>query len=137
MKITAKVAYASQAVLLLALRPPSQRIQAKEIAESQQIPLKFLEQILIQLKNAGLVKSIRGASGGYLLGRPAEDISLRDVVEAVEGEVRMLDVDLNDATIERIWLDIEEDLVAQLESISIQNIVNRKLRDNQILSFDI
>ncbi len=65
MKITARAEYASVAVLELALHFNSGQIQAKEIADRQNIPLKFLEQILIQLRNAGLVKSVRGAAGGY------------------------------------------------------------------------
>ena len=63
MKITARVEYATLAVFELALQAGLQRVQAKEVSEKQQIPLKFLEQILIQLKNGGLVRSVRGAGG--------------------------------------------------------------------------
>ena len=84
MKITARTEYATLAVLELALREGASHIQAKEIAERQSIPLKFLEQILSQLRTAGVVRSVRGASGGYSLARAASKISLKDVVAAVE-----------------------------------------------------
>jgi Rrf2 family protein len=85
MKITARVEYAVLALFELALNSRERQVQAREISERQKIPLRFLEQIMIQLKKAQLVKSVRGAAGGYLLGRSPADITLRDVVEAVEG----------------------------------------------------
>jgi Rrf2 family protein len=138
MRITARVAYASLAVFELALQPPSDRIQAKQVAEKRQIPLKFLEQILIQLKNSGIVKSVRGASGGYLLARSADDITLKDIVDAVEGGVRMLESELEgDQTLAAVWMEIEQEFMEKLDSITIQNLINRSFRENQILSFEI
>jgi Rrf2 family protein len=137
MKITAKVGYASLAIVRLALQPQSERLQAREIAEAQGIPLKFLEQILIQLKNAGLVRSIRGAGGGYLLGRPADQITLRDLLEAVEGEFRLIDVEIGDATVREIWQAVEEDVVKRLEAVTVQMMVDQKLQKNQILNYEI
>jgi len=138
MRITARVAYASLAVFELALQPPSDRVQAKQIAEKRQIPLKFLEQILIQLKNSGIVKSIRGASGGYLLAKSADDITLKDIVDAVEGGVRMLESELEgDPTLSNVWAEIEQEFLDRLDSITIQSLVTRSFRENQILSFEI
>ena len=138
MRITARVAYASLAVFELALQPPSDRVQAKHIAEKRQIPLKFLEQILIQLKNSGIVKSIRGASGGYLLAKSADDITLKDIVDAVEGGVRMLESELEgDPTLSNVWAEIEQEFLDRLDSITIQSLVTRSFRENQILSFEI
>jgi Rrf2 family protein len=138
MRITARVAYASLAVFELALQPPTERVQAKQIAEKRQIPLKFLEQILIQLKNSGIVKSVRGASGGYLLARPADDITLKDIVDAVEGGVRMLESELEgDRTLSSVWAEIEKEFLDRLDSITIQSLVTRSFRENQILSYEI
>jgi Rrf2 family protein len=138
MRITARVAYASLAVFELALQSPTERIQAKQVAEKRQIPLKFLEQILIQLKNADIVKSVRGASGGYLLARPAEDITLKDIVDAVEGGVRMLESELEgDPTLAAVWTEIEQEFMERLDSISVQSLVNRSFREKQILTFEI
>jgi Rrf2 family transcriptional regulator, cysteine metabolism repressor len=90
MKFSAKVQYACLAVIALARchqhDPP---IRARAIAENYQIPENYLAQILIQLKAAGLVSSTRGASGGYRLARAAENISLREVLHAIEGPEEM------------------------------------------------
>jgi Rrf2 family protein len=137
MKITARAEYASLAILELALRFNSGQVQAKEIADRQQIPLKFLEQILIQLRNAGLVRSIRGASGGYLLARPPDEISLKDVVEAVEGELNIIDSKLDDRTLRTVWSEIQNDFLSRLAGVSIQQLLNRKLKESQILDFQI
>jgi Rrf2 family protein len=137
MKITARAEYASVAVLELALHFNSGQIQAKEIADRQNIPLKFLEQILIQLRNAGLVKSVRGAAGGYLLARPPEQVSLKDVVEAVEGELNIVDAKLAERTLRTVWAEIQRDFLLRLDSVSIQSLVTRKLRENQVPDFQI
>jgi Rrf2 family transcriptional regulator, cysteine metabolism repressor len=137
MKITARAEYASLAILELALRFNSGQVQAKEIADRQQIPLKFLEQILIQLRNAGLVRSVRGASGGYLLARSPEEISLKDVVEAVEGELNIIDSKLDDRTLRNVWTEIQEDFLTRLDAVSIQQLINRKLKERRVLDFQI
>ena len=138
MRITARVAYASLAVFELALQPPSARIQAKQISEKRIIPLKFLEQILIQLKNADIVRSVRGAAGGYLLARSPDDITLKDIVDAVEGGVRVLETELEgEPTLSSVWSEIEHEFMLKLDSISIQSLVSRSFRENQILSFEI
>jgi len=112
MKITARVEYAVLALFELALKASGLPVQAREISEAQGIPLRFLEQILIQLKKAGLVRSVRGAAGGYLLGKPASDMSLRDVVEAVEGELTLLDPRLPpESIVSRVWREIENELL--------------------------
>jgi len=138
MRITARVAYASLAVFELAVQPPAERVQAKQIAKKRQIPLKFLEQILIQLKNSGIVKSVRGAAGGYLLARSAYDITLKDIVDSVEGGVRMLESELEgDPTLSAVWAEIEQEFLERLSSFTIQDLINRSFREKQILSFEI
>jgi Rrf2 family protein len=137
MKITARAEYASLAILELALNYNSGHIQAKEIAERRQIPPKFLEQILIQLRNSGLIQSLRGASGGYFLARPPEQITLREVVEAVEGELSIVDAKIDDKTLVRVWGEIQENFLKSLEKITVQKLVNRKLKERGILDFQI
>jgi Rrf2 family protein len=86
MKLSAKAEYACLAMLELAqrtLEDPPARI--REIAGPSRIPERYLVQILLRLKGAGLVQSVRGASGGYHLARPAERISLLDVLSAIDG----------------------------------------------------
>ena len=86
MKISAKAEYACLAVLALARsRPEDAPLRIREIAEAHGIPERYLVQILLQLKGAGLVVSTRGAAGGYRLARPADQISVGEVLGAIDG----------------------------------------------------
>src|ERR1700677_216140 len=86
MKISAKAEYACLAVLSLARQgPASSPLHIREISQEHGIPERYLVQILLQLKGAGLVASTRGAAGGYRLARPASSISLSEVLFAVDG----------------------------------------------------
>jgi Rrf2 family protein len=89
MKLSAKTEYACLAMLELAEEYDSgQPVQLRRIADAHGIPPRFLVQILLQLKGAGLVASTRGAAGGYRLFRPPQEISLADVIEVVDGLAR-------------------------------------------------
>jgi Rrf2 family protein len=85
MRATAKADYAVRAAAELAAAADTGPMKAERIAQAQAIPIKFLENILLDLKHAGLVQSQRGAEGGYWLARPASEISVADVIRAVEG----------------------------------------------------
>jgi Rrf2 family protein len=89
MKISLKATYGIIAALDLALHNGSAPVQAKTIAKRQAIPLRFLEQVLHTMKKAGLVHSLRGAVGGYTLGRKPSEISLADLVEALDGSLTL------------------------------------------------
>ena len=84
MRISARADYAVRAAVVLAAAGDGPT-KGEAIAQAQSIPLKFLENILGDLRHAGLVRSQRGADGGYWLGRPAGDITVADVIRAVEG----------------------------------------------------
>ena len=85
MKVSAKSDYAVRAAAELAAAQSDRPLKAERISEAQGIPIKFLEAILLELKHAGVVKSTRGADGGYALARPASEISIADVIRAVDG----------------------------------------------------
>lgn len=89
MKLSNKGRYAVRALFDLAFHGDGCAAQLKEIAERQAIPLRFLEQIFQDLRKAGLVQSKRGPRGGYQLGRPARDISLGDVLRALDGALNV------------------------------------------------
>lgn len=92
MQISKKADYALRAMAILAALPPDRTMQAQELAEVGKVPIKFLEQILLTLKRAGLLFSKRGVGGGYRLNRESRRISVAEVIEAVDGElVRLLD----------------------------------------------
>lgn len=86
-RVSQKTEYALRAMVELALRQEAGLVPAREIAERQGIPLRFLEQQLSTLHKAGLVESFRGAGGGCRLARPATDIRVADVVDAMEGSL--------------------------------------------------
>jgi Rrf2 family protein len=86
MKISAKGEYAIKAVLDLALHESARVVSIQEIATRQAIPPRYLEQVLLQLKRAGVLSSRRGAAGGYQLGRPPGEITVGEVLRAVEGK---------------------------------------------------
>lgn len=91
MKLSTKARYALRASLELALREGDGPVHLRHIAKAQEISPKYLEQLAIPLRNAGLLRSERGPSGGYELARPAAAITALDVVEAVEGSVDLLE----------------------------------------------
>src|SRR5947208_6637052 len=86
MRVSAKVDYALRACAELAAAGEGP-VKGDRLAQAQEIPLKFLENILLDLKHAGLVQSQRGAEGGYWLAQPPEEIALADVIRAVEGPI--------------------------------------------------
>ena len=86
MRVSAKVDYALRATIELAAAAPEQ-VKGERLAAAQAIPQKFLENILVDLRNGGLVASQRGADGGYRLARPAGEITVADVIRVVEGPI--------------------------------------------------
>jgi len=84
-RISAKVDYAVRAMCELAAHDPATPLKAEQMAGAQEIPLSFLENILVDLKRAEIVRSQRGNVGGYRLGRPADQVSIADIIRAVEG----------------------------------------------------
>ena len=89
MQVSRKVDYALRAAIHLARQDSGSPISLGEISSREGIPKKFLEKIIQDLIHAGLVQSRRGAHGGYLMARPREEISFKDVMEAVEGPIRL------------------------------------------------
>ena len=87
MRLSKKTEYALRAVIYAARYPQGTTFQIKELAERNKIPKKFLELILLEMKNAGIVVSRRGVGGGYLLARRPEEIRSSEIIEAIEGPV--------------------------------------------------
>ena len=133
MKISAKIDYASKALLELANAWPNPRpMPIQEIADSQEIPLKFLTQILINLKQMGLVKSTRGKSGGYVLAKPPKDIVLSDVIRAFGG-LETGRLYQTNSIMEDIWEEVDDKFVTTLKKFNFQQILERqKEKDNMV-----
>jgi len=91
MRISKKCEYACLALIELSRRYEDSLVQIADIAERNDIPKKFLEQILILLKNAGYIRSYRGARGGYKLSRPPKEISLAEIMRLIDGAIAPVD----------------------------------------------
>ena len=135
MRITAKADYAVRAALELAASPEGEPVKGEKLAESQGIPLQFLEHILLELKHARLIRAKRGYKGGYWLDRPAEEISIADVIRAVEGPLANIHEsapeDLHyEGPAERlrdVWVAVRANLRGILEEASLAEVSQGKL----------
>lgn len=91
MKISTKGRYGLRAVLDIAMNSETEAVALSSIAERQHISVSYLEQLVPKLRKAGIVNSIRGAQGGYVLAKPAEEISVGDILRALEGDLHPVD----------------------------------------------
>ncbi len=135
LKISRNVEYALRAMIYLASIPPQTVVSFREIARSMQAPEEFLAKILKILATKGLVRSIRGSRGGYLLGKPASEISFLEVIEAVKGPIVMnICLEGNDScklnpscTMARIWKQGQEKMLevyrsAKLDQLAMESV---------------
>jgi Rrf2 family protein len=140
MRTTAKVDYAVRAALELARAQPDDGghglpVKGHDVAKAQEIPVKFLESILAELKRAGIVRSQRGSEGGYWLARPASKVSVADIIRAVEGPladvrgVRPESLDYGEGleALQRMWVALRANLRAVLEHVSIADLRDGRL----------
>lgn len=132
MKITTKCRYGTRTMLALALRYKQGPVQLKEIASEQGISLKYLEHVIARLRRAELVKSIRGRKGGYELIRNPADITMHEIVKALEGS--LIPVDCLDhpglcpreetCATRLIWEKAQQATVKLLNATSLEELVN-------------
>jgi Rrf2 family protein len=130
-RISAKVDYAVRALCEIAARPGDAPVKAEEIARAQEIPLSFLENILVDLKRAGFVRSQRGQVGGYRMGTAPSGITIADVIRAVEGplaDVRgvrpeSLEFQGSATALRDVWLATRVGLRRVLEHVTIADVV--------------
>ncbi|MEV1172307.1 Rrf2 family transcriptional regulator [Nonomuraea sp. NPDC049784] len=124
MRISARTHYALRAAVALAAAPPGP-MPAGEIASSQDIPRRFCDNILAQLRLAGLVRSQRGSDGGYSLARPPEKISLADIIQVTEGLEEQIEHFTGLASpLTGIWTAMREHEHALLSEITLAHIVS-------------
>ncbi len=140
-KFPLKITYGIVALLELALNRESTPLQAKLIAQRQEIPARFIEQILQALKQSGIVRSLRGAQGGYSLSQNPADISLADIVQAMNGPSVSPVASPNGSSnghgnprkiqetlLSDIWQKIQSAELAILSSVSLQTLVDQYQR---------
>lgn len=128
MKLSVKSDYAARAVLGLSRRyPAGMAIRVEDLAVEQGIPPNYLVQILIELKAQGIVRSVRGKEGGYLLGRPPGEITLADVLQAVHGQIFDTPA-LNDSDcppeLRRAWQRLQQTVQSSAEAVTFQQLLD-------------
>jgi Rrf2 family protein len=139
MRVSAKVDYAFRATVELAAAGEGP-VKGDQIAKAQVIPVKFLENIMVDLRHAGLVRSQRGAEGGYWLARAPDQISLADVIRAVEGPianvrgVRPEEVEYEGSArpLQDVWIALRASMRAVLEDVTLADLAAGRLPDGVI-----
>ena len=118
----------------LAERGGTGPVQIRDIAERQSIPQHYLEQILVILKKGGLVKSFRGAQGGYTLSRSADSVRIIDILEQLEGQLEVVPEGKRDGTLHFFWSALERAIANRLD-LSLAELILEK--NTQSFSYSI
>ena len=135
MRISAKVDYAVRAAVELAAASAEKPVKAEAIANAQGIPLNFLENILGELRHAGIVRSHRGAEGGFRLAKPPEKVTVADIMRAVEGPLASVrggppeDASYTGAaeTLPRVWIAVRANLRNVVEHVTVADVAAGKI----------
>ena len=139
MRITTKGRYALRAVVNLATASRGKPIPIKFIAKEEEISPEFLEQIFFRLKKAGIIRSVRGPGGGFILDQPLEIITIKDIFEAVGEGVDLtpcINCSSNSGTCNRtdnclihdVWVQVTSEVSNLFESFTLQSIIESKQR---------
>jgi len=136
MKVSQKGLYALEAVMLLARRYPEGTVKIRDIAEDEKLPEKFLELILLELKHARIVESVRGAKGGYRLKRSPSKIFLGEIVRTIDGPLapfedaeslrRLVERDKKHSALFRVFLAVRDAASDILDHTSLADICHAK-----------
>ncbi|MDW8327479.1 MAG: Rrf2 family transcriptional regulator [Anaerolineales bacterium] len=135
MQITRQADYAVRAVLYLAQCGPGARVATAEVAREQHIPPTFLAKIVSQLSAAGILRTTRGARGGIALARPPEEISLLEIVEAIDGPLTINECTTDpslcplgaDCAVREVWCNVRADLTKRLGETRFGDLVKAPL----------
>lgn len=135
MRISAKADYAVRAAVELAATPGERPVKAERIATAQEIPLNFLENILGELRHAGIVRSHRGAEGGFRLARAPDQVTIADIIRAVEGPLASvrggppeeISYPGASAALPRVWIAVRANLREVVEHVTVADVAGGKL----------
>lgn len=150
MRVSLKATYGIMASIDLAIHNGNVPIQSKAIARRQAIPVRFLEQVLHAMKQAGLVESVRGAQGGYVLTKVPSELSLAEIVEALDGPVslpkqpktphrRLSGRTPFDSLLSDIWTQVRQAELGVLSAVTLRDLVDRhqQLEQERALMYHI
>lgn len=136
MKLSSRTRYGMRAMLELALEYGKKPLQIKAIADREDISNKYLEQLIAMLKSSGLVRSMRGPRGGYMLARPPAEIKLSDIFTTLEGSLVPVECiehtefcpRCSDCATRLIWQDLYRALMSILETTTLQDLVEKSVK---------
>lgn len=138
MKISQKGLYALQAMMTLGRQYGSETVKIRDIASDSDLPEKFLELILLELKNARIVESVRGAKGGYRLRRPPSEIHLSEIIRLLDGPLApfadaehlrsLIATDPDHRSLYQVFLDVRDAAAKILESTTVADIIASRPR---------
>lgn len=138
MKLSTKVRYGVRALIELSKRPPEEAVPLGEIAEKQGISPKYLEQIAAALRIAGLIKSVRGAEGGYRLARPAGEITLWDIYTVLDDSSICPSECVNGTCsrealcpVRQVWINMSEAIADILRSYTLAALASQEIENTQ------
>ena len=141
MKLSTKGRYGLRALIDLAQNSTEEPVSITSIAERQEISERYLEQLMSKLKKSGIVKSIRGAAGGYILARPMEEISVGDILRALEGSLDPVDCpglleegckSADSGVTKYVWKRINDSINRTVDEIRLDQLVKGGLEDGKI-----
>ncbi|MEK6228028.1 MAG: Rrf2 family transcriptional regulator [Actinomycetota bacterium] len=135
MRISAKADYAVRAALELAVAAPDRPVKGEHVASAQAIPIKFLENILVDLRQAGIVQSRRGPDGGYWLARPAAEVTVADVIRASDGPLASVRGEKPEdlayegvaAELRQVWIALRTSMRDVLEQVTLDDLARGRL----------
>lgn len=144
MKLSTRTRYAVRAMIELAQNETSRPLQLKIIAERQDISVKYLEQLMAVLRSAGLIRSVRGSKGGYVLSKAANQVRLSDILHCLEGSVTTVEcvedsqscVRAAECAARQVWVKVQRAIEEVLQSITLQDVVNMT-KDAKQLDYQI
>lgn len=145
MKLSTRSRYGLRAVLELAVEYGKKPLQIRMIAERQDISNKYLEQLMAILRASGLVRSMRGPKGGYILAKPPAEIKLSEVFTTLEGPMIPVDclqhpeycVRCTDCVTRQIWAEIQGAMMKVLDSTTLQDLVDRTTKGDDNVNYQI
>jgi len=146
MKITYKGDYALKTILVLATHEGEEPVTIHDLAKGADIPVKFLEQILLDLKRGGFVVSRRGKVGGYLLARPPSEIKLGEVIRFIDGPIEPIACvdaryrdcsDVNKCIFKDIWKRVAESTSEIIDNISFEDLAKKVKKSESALVYQI
>jgi Rrf2 family transcriptional regulator, cysteine metabolism repressor len=146
MKITFKCDYALKAILDLALHYNKELVKSHDLAKRIDAPSKFLEQVLLELKKGGFVKSRRGKMGGYMLSRTPGQITVGDVIKFIEGPIEPIScineeyfscADLNSCVFKQLWRQVFQATSDIIDNTTFEKLVSQVNTDSQVLTYSI